>query len=89
MDKKTAVSEVLQECRKIQRATMKAEQAAEYVGVSYWLLLKLCKSKKIPFIRAGNRYLFRQDSLDRWMDNAETVSMLNESESYGQLRKIK
>lgn len=82
--------ESLQESQKTQRVTIKAEQAAEYVGISYWLLLRLCKAKKIPFIQAGSRFLFRQESLDRWMANQEAINMLNESESegYGKLRKV-
>ena len=55
----------------IQRATFSAKEAAEYLGVSYWLLLEMVKRKQISPIRAGNRYLFRQAALDEWMARQE------------------
>lgn len=55
----------------IQRATFSAKEAAEYLGVSYWLILEMVKRKQINPIRAGNRYLFRQTALDEWMARQE------------------
>lgn len=55
--------------------TMKAKEAAEYVGISYWLLLELTKKRELPFIAAGGRKLFRKESLDLWMANREVQSV--------------
>lgn len=73
------------------RATMKAKEAAEYIGISYWKLLELAKARKIPHIRGvGNRVLFRKDSLDAWMASQETASISNEDDKagYGKLRAL-
>ena len=55
----------------IPRATFKAREAAEYLGVSYWLILEMAKRGEIPHIRAGRLVLFRKEALDRWMDEQE------------------
>ena len=55
----------------IQKATLSSREAAEYLGISYWLLLEMVKRKEINPIRCGGRYLFRQSGLDAWMDEQE------------------
>lgn len=55
----------------IQKATLSSREAAEYLGISYWLLLELIKRGEITPIRAGGRYLFRQAGLDDWMTRQE------------------
>lgn len=55
----------------IQKATLGSREAAEYLGISYWLMLEMVKRKEITPIRAGGRYLFRQAGLDAWMDGQE------------------
>ena len=55
----------------IRKATLSSKEAAEYLGISYWLLLEMVKRKEITPIRAGGRYLFRQSGLDAWMDRQE------------------
>lgn len=70
--------------------TMKAKDAALYVGISYWLLLELTKKRELPFIAAGGRKLFRKESLDLWMTNreAQSVQTKPETANYGTLRKV-
>ncbi|HHY26423.1 MAG TPA: helix-turn-helix domain-containing protein [Desulfitobacterium dehalogenans] len=55
----------------IQKATLSSKEAAEYLGISYWLLLEMVKREEINPIRAGGRYLFRQSGLDDWMTRQE------------------
>ena len=60
----------------IPRATFKAREAAEYLGISYWLILEMAKRGEIPHIRAGRLVLLRKEALekealDRWMDEQE------------------
>ncbi|WP_427846530.1 helix-turn-helix domain-containing protein [Desulfitobacterium hafniense] len=57
------------------RTTMKAKEAATYLGISYWLLLELVKQRKVPCITVGNRKLFRKDSLDCWLNEQEASSL--------------
>ncbi|CDX01257.1 DNA binding domain, putative [Desulfitobacterium hafniense] len=55
----------------IPKATLTSKEAAEYLGISYWLMLELIKRGEINPIRAGGRYLFRQSGLDGWMTKQE------------------
>ena len=57
--------------RALERSTLKAREAAAYLGVSYWLLLEMAKRGEVPHIRAGRLVLFRKEALDRWMDEQE------------------
>lgn len=70
------------------RATVTAKEAAEYVGVSYWLILELAKRKEIPVIYAGRRVLFRIETLNRWMDTQEAKVVEKSDTGYGRIRRI-
>ncbi|KJS18545.1 MAG: hypothetical protein VR69_00155 [Peptococcaceae bacterium BRH_c4b] len=70
-----------------QRATLTAKEAAEVLGISYWLVLELVKRKKIPAIHAGSRVLFRLESLNKWLDEQEQGSLRQEPER-GKLRVV-
>lgn len=76
----------------IERSTLLAKEAAEYLGISYWLILELAKQKKIPHTRAGKRVIFRKESLDKWMDQQEELNSSGnaneENVTHGILRKI-
>ena len=62
------------------QVTMTAKQTAQYLGISYWKLTMMCKAGEIPHLRAGNRILFRKETLDRWMANQETMSIQSKSD---------
>ncbi len=71
------------------RATVKAKEAAQYLGLSYWKLLEMIKAGKGPAcIHAGNRLLFRTTSLDAWMEAQEKASVAVEPER-GKIRRLK
>lgn len=76
-----------------QRATVNSKEAANYVGVSYWLLCELVKRGEIPCIKAGGRLLFRLESLKKWLESKETESIHKDTEfqneGYGVLRRAK
>ena len=74
----------------IKRTTLTAKEAAEYLGISYWLLLDMAKRNEVPHIRAGQRILFRLTSVNEWMDVQEELSIkkVNPADSYGSLRRI-
>ena len=63
------------ENKKIQRTTLTAKEASEYLGISYWLITQLVKRKQIPCSRVGKRILFRKEALDIYLSNKETDSL--------------
>ena len=44
---------------KVQRTTLTMKEAAEYLGISYWLINQLVRQKQIPCSKVGGKYLFR------------------------------
>ena len=60
---------------KMQRTTLTAKEAAEYLGISYWLITQLVRRKQIPCSRVGGKYLFRVQVLDEYLKNMEHQSI--------------
>lgn len=60
---------------KIQRTTLTAKEAGEYLGISYWLITQLVKRKQIPCSRVGRRILFRKEALDIYLSQKENDSL--------------
>ena len=58
---------------RIQRTTLTAKEAAEYLGISYWLITQLVKRKEIPCSRVGKRILFRKEDLDIYISKKKTI----------------
>jgi len=56
-------------------STLKAKEAAKYLGISYWKLLEMAKAGEIPHARAGRLILFRRETLDNWMKIQERASI--------------
>ena len=63
------------ELQKIQRTTLTMKEAAEYLGVSYWLINQLVRKKQIPCSKFGGKYLFRVQALDEYLKNMEQKSI--------------
>ena len=63
------------ELPKIQRTTLTMKEAAEYLGVSYWLINQLVRRKQIPSSKVGGKYLFRVQALDEYLKNMEQKSI--------------
>ena len=61
---------------KIHRTTLTAIEAAEYLGISYWLITQLVRRKQIPCSRVGKRILFRKEALDIYLSKKENDSLL-------------
>jgi len=55
----------------MESATISAKEAAQFIGVSYWLLLEMVKRGDLRPIRAGRKYLFRRETLDAWMNRQD------------------
>ena len=71
-----------------QKATLTAKQAAQYIGISYWLLLEMCKRKEIKHVRTGSRILFRLKSLDQFLEEQESVSIAKPEPVSGKIRRL-
>ena len=61
---------------KIHRTTLTAKDAAEYLGISYWLITQLVRKKQIPCSRVGKRILFRKEALDIYLSKKENDLLL-------------
>ena len=63
------------ELQKVQRTTLTMKEAAEYLGISYWLVNQLVRRKQIPCSKVGGKYLFRVQALDEYLENMEQQSI--------------
>lgn len=63
------------ELQKVQRTTLTMKEAAEYLGVSYWLINQLVRRKEIPCSKVGGKFLFRVQVLDKYLSNKEQESV--------------
>ena len=63
------------ELQKVQRTTLTMKEAAEYLGVSYWLINQLVRRKQIPCSKVGGKYLFRVQVLDEYLNKKEQDSV--------------
>lgn len=63
------------ELQKVQRTTLTMKEAAEYLGVSYWLINQLVRRKEIPCSKVGGKFLFRVQVLDEYLSSKEKASV--------------
>ena len=63
------------ELQKIQRTTLTMKEAAEYFGISYWLINQLVRRKEIPCSKVGGKFLFRVQVLDEYLSSKEQESV--------------
>ena len=59
----------------IKRTTLTMKEAAEYLGISYWLINQLVRKKQIPYCKVGGKYLFSVNALNEYLSNMEQQSM--------------
>jgi excisionase family DNA binding protein len=58
-----------------QREVMTLREASQYLGISPDTLYKYLNEQTIPAFKLGNRWRFKKDLLDRWMEKkSERVS---------------
>jgi len=60
---------------KVQRTTLTMKEAAEYLGISYWLINQLVRRKEIPCSKVGGKFLFRVKVLDEYLSSKEQESV--------------
>lgn len=61
----------------VERTTLTMKEAAEYLGISYWLVNQLVRRKQIPCSKIGGKFLFRVQALDEYLTKKEKDSMIN------------
>ena len=62
-------SEKLNENTKEKRV-LDSVEAAEYLGISYWLIRKLVREKKIPYYKIESKTLFTKEILDKHIQDS-------------------
>ena len=50
------------------KEVMTLREASQYLGISPDTLYKYLGEKRIPAFKLGNRWRFKKDLLDRWME---------------------
>ena len=63
------------ELQKVQRTTLTMKEAADYLGISYWLINQLVRRKEIPCSKVGGKFLFRVQVLDEYLSSKEQESV--------------
>jgi len=63
------------ELQKVLRTTLTMKEAAEYLGISYWLINQLVRRKEIPCSKVGGKFLFRVQALDEYLSTKEQESV--------------
>ncbi len=61
----------------VESTTLTMKEAANYLGISYWLTNQLVRRKQIPCSKIGGKFLFRVQALDEYLTNKEQESMTN------------
>lgn len=63
------LEKVLEEMSTTKRVLDSAE-AAKYLGISYWLIRKLVREKKIPHYKIESKTLFTKEILDKYIQDS-------------------
>ena len=62
------------------KEVMTLREASQYLGISPDTLYKYLSEKSIPAFKLGNRWRFKKDLLDRWMEKKiERTELVSDS----------
>ena len=53
-----------------EKRVLDSVEAAQYLGISYWLIRKLVKEKKIPYYKIESKTLFTKEILDKYIQDS-------------------
>lgn len=56
----------------MERKTITAQEAADYIGVHIDTVYTMVRQKEIPHVRVRRRILFNRDTIDAWMREQES-----------------
>jgi excisionase family DNA binding protein len=72
------------------KEVMTLREASEYLGISPDTLYKYLSEKSIPAFKLGNRWRFKKDLLDRWMERKiERTELVAESRPKRLMKTVK
>lgn len=63
---------------------MTLREASQYLGISPDTLYKYLGEDRIPAFKLGNRWRFKKDLLDRWMEMKSEAGTASQSAAKGQ-----
>ena len=55
---------------KKEKRVLDSVEAAQYLGISYWLIRKLVREKKIPYYKIESKTLFTKEILDKYIQDS-------------------
>jgi excisionase family DNA binding protein len=61
------------------KEVMTLREASQYLGITPDTLYKYLSDKSIPAFKLGNRWRFKKDLLDRWMERKSEQTELSDS----------
>jgi|GEM_PF-969233 DNA binding domain, excisionase family len=53
-----------------EKRVLDSVEAAQYLGISYWLIRKLVREKKIPYYKIESKTLFAKEILDKYIQDS-------------------
>ena len=53
-----------------EKRVLDSVEAAQYLGISYWLIRKLVREKKIPYYKIESKTLFTKETLDKYIQDS-------------------
>ena len=53
-----------------EKRVLDSTEAAQYLGISYWLIRKLVREKKIPYYKIESKTLFTKEILDKYIEDS-------------------
>jgi excisionase family DNA binding protein len=59
------------------REVMTLREASQYLGISPDTLYKYLSEDRIPAFKLGNRWRFKKDLLDRWMEKKSEQAVVD------------
>ena len=64
------------------KRVLDSAEAAKYLGISYWLIRKLVREKKIPHYKIESKTLFTKEILDKYIEDSLEESKTKEKTLY-------
>ena len=53
-----------------EKRVLDSVEAAQYLSISYWLIRKLVREKKIPYYKIESKTLFTKEILDKYIQDS-------------------
>lgn len=64
------------------KRVLDSTEAAKYLGISYWLIRKLVREKKIPDYKIESKTLFTKEILDKYIQDNLEIPKIEQKKTY-------